>query len=86
VWRYRRVPSIVRHIEQVGKRTDAGIPYLAPEAVLLFKSKNTGKRERSKDQSDYENVLPHLGTEARAWLRWALIATDPTHAWIGELV
>jgi GrpB-like predicted nucleotidyltransferase (UPF0157 family) len=82
VWRYRRKPEIIRRIEQAGRRTEAGIPYLAPELVLLFKSRNTGKRERGKDQRDFEEVYPHLDAEARAWLRWALIATEPTHAWI----
>ena len=31
--------------------SDNGIPYLAPELVLLFKSKNTGNHERAKDQA-----------------------------------
>jgi hypothetical protein len=30
-------------------------------------------------------VQPHLDAEARAWLRWALIATEPAHPWIAQL-
>jgi len=85
VWKYRREPSIVRSLDKISLRTDSGIPYLTPELVLLFKSKNTGNQERTKDQSDFENVLPHLDAERRAWLRWALIATSPDHAWIEQL-
>jgi GrpB-like predicted nucleotidyltransferase (UPF0157 family) len=86
LWRYRRNPIIVRPTAQATKRTSEGIPYLAPEVVLLFKSKNTGSRARLQDQADYENVYLHLEPEARAWLRWALIATDPIHPWIAQLV
>jgi hypothetical protein len=85
IWYYRRNPTIIRRMEQAVMRTSEGIPYLAPELVLLFKSKNTGSRERAKDQADYENVYPHMVPEARAWLRWALIASDPAHPWIEQL-
>jgi GrpB-like predicted nucleotidyltransferase (UPF0157 family) len=85
IWHYRRNPVVIRRIEQAGLRTSRGIPYLAPELVLLFKSKNTGNRERSQDQVDYEKVYPYLQPEARAWLLWALTATDPTHPWIEQL-
>jgi GrpB-like predicted nucleotidyltransferase (UPF0157 family) len=85
VWKYRREPSIVRSLDKIGLSTESGIPYLAPELVLLFKSKNTSNQERTKDQSDFENILPHLDAERRAWLRWALIATSPDHLWIEQL-
>ena len=85
LWWYRRDPKIVRAAERMSLSTPDGIPYLAPELVLLFKSKNTGGTERPKDQRDFEKVLPHLEQERRAWLRWALIATTPTHPWIERL-
>ena len=84
-WKYRREPAIVRSLEKISLRTEGGIPYLAPELVLLFKSKNTSNQERAKDQSDFENVLPQLDAERRAWLRWALIATSAGHPWIEQL-
>ena len=86
VWHYRREPSILRSLERIGLRTDSGIPYLAPELALLFKSKNTSNQERPKDQLDFEKVLAHLDGERRAWLRWALAATSPGHPWITQLV
>jgi len=85
VWKYRREPSILRSKDRMSMNTESGIPYLSPELVLLFKSRNTSGKDRSKDQSDFKNVLPHLDPERRAWLRWALIATNPEHQWIEQL-
>ena len=86
VWKYRREPSVIRSLERIGLRTESGIPYLASELVLLFKSKNTSNQERPKDQSDFEKILPHLEPERRAWLHWALVATAPDHPWIQQLI
>ena len=61
-------------------------PCLSRPCVLLFKSKNTSGRERSKDQADFEKVRDALEPERRAWLRWALLLADPAHPWIAELV
>ncbi len=85
-WRYRREPVILRSRERMSLTSASGIPYLAPELVLLFKSKNTSNHERAKDQSDFERALPHLEAERRAWLYWALTAVSPDHPWIKQLV
>jgi GrpB-like predicted nucleotidyltransferase (UPF0157 family) len=87
VWRYRRDRTIVQAVERIGLRSEAGIPYLAPELALLFKAKNASSttRDRPKDEDDFANVLPRLSPERRAWLTWALLATDPTHPWIAKL-
>ena len=85
VWHYRRQPEVVRLLARAERRTAAGVPYLAPELVLLFKSKNTGRHPRAQDQADFERAYPRLEPEARAWLRWALTAADPGHPWIGRL-
>jgi GrpB-like predicted nucleotidyltransferase (UPF0157 family) len=85
IWHYRRMPTVVRHLDRAVLQTADGIPFLAPEAVLLFKSKNTSNRQRDQDQIDFENVCPHLEPECRGWLRWALLATDPEHPWIERL-
>jgi hypothetical protein len=85
VWRYRRKPSVIRTVEQLSYKTDQGIPFLAPEIVLLFKSKNTGHKDRLKDPGDFEKVYTHLEPEGRARLRWALVTTEPTHPWIERL-
>lgn len=85
VWHYRRQPEIVRHIRHMALTSPQGWLYLAPELVLLYKSVNTSGQERSKDQLDVKNVLPALDDEQRAWLRWALLATTPSHPWLAQL-
>ena len=82
VWRYRREPSIIRDMSRIELRSDEGIPFLAPELVLLFKSKTTTGKERSKDAADFEEAYSTLEPERRAWLRWALLAVDPSHRWL----
>ena len=86
VWRYRREPLVLRSREKMSLVSTSGIPYLAPELVLLFKSKNTSNHERAKDQLDFETTFLQLEPERRAWLYWALMATDPNHVWIKQLV
>ena len=66
------------------------IPYLAPEAVLLFKSRSSlgDKGEvgpRDKDDADFARVLPQLNAEAREWLAAALRLVHGEHAWLEEL-
>jgi GrpB-like predicted nucleotidyltransferase (UPF0157 family) len=85
VWRYRRESHILRSTEKMSLMSKSGIPYFAPELVLLFKSRNTSSHERAKDQTDFERALTHLEPERRAWLRWALVATAPDHPWISQL-
>jgi hypothetical protein len=53
--------------------------------VLLYKSKTTSGKERSKDKADFEEVYLRLEPERRGWLRWALLAVDPSHPWIERL-
>lgn len=86
IWHYRRAEHITRSMERISLRSKTGIPFLAPEVVLLFKSKNTSGKERPKDQVDFEKIYPHLEPERRAWLLWALLATEPKHSWIEKLV
>lgn len=66
-------------------RSNEGIPFLAPELVLLFKSKTTSGKKRGKDKADFEKVYFKLEPKPKAWLRWALTATDPSHPWIERL-
>jgi GrpB-like predicted nucleotidyltransferase (UPF0157 family) len=81
VWRFRRNPSIVRTADRAYRRTKTGLPYLAPEVVLLFKSRTSGTL-RAKDQLDFARAHGHLEPEPRAWLRWALTVIDAKHPWI----
>lgn len=85
VWRYRRNPAILRELGRAVLCSEDGIPYLAPELALLFKSSTSSGKERDKDQADFEAVSDVLEPERRAWLRWALTALNPAHRWLDRL-
>ena len=80
-WVCRRDETIRMPYQETIRRTGDGIPYLAPEIVLLFKAKGA----RAKDQADFDSVLPLLDPDAVGWLRRVLGRAHPGHAWIGAL-
>jgi hypothetical protein len=80
-WVYRRQAQIQRPFAEVIRRNPQGIPYLAPEVQLLYKTRST----RPRDQADFERVAPRLDSVARTWLSQSLSATDPAHTWISAL-
>ncbi|GAA1953015.1 nucleotidyltransferase domain-containing protein [Kitasatospora viridis] len=80
-WICRRDPAIRAPYESVIERTADGIPYLAPEVVLLFKAKSA----RPKDRADFAGTLPLLGPERRARLSGWLEQVHPGHPWLTEL-
>jgi ribosomal protein S18 acetylase RimI-like enzyme len=59
-----------------------GVPFLAPEIVLLYKSKNATD---SKEQLDFVNALDSLGTDVHQRLSAALTIIDPGHPWLAAL-
>jgi hypothetical protein len=61
------------------ERDPTGIPYLAPEIVLLFKAKHAA---RGKDAADFARALPLLDGQRREWLADALRVVHPGHDWI----
>ena len=65
--------------DQIIRRDPAGIPYLVPEIVLLFKAKHA----RPKDQADLAGVLPLLTSGERSWLAAILRRIHPGHDWLG---
>jgi hypothetical protein len=60
-----------------------GIPYLAPEIVLLFKAKHAA---RDKDAADFARALPLLDAQRRQWLADALRIVHPGHDWLTLVV
>ena len=75
-WLFRRDVRVRRSIEAAFP-TEQRIPHLAPEIVLLYKS----KAPSAKDDADFEMSIPHLTGEQRSWLRQALDTTMPGHHW-----
>ena len=84
-WTYRRDPRVICPAAKAFLQTPTGIPFLAPELALLFKSKNTGTGERAQDERDFKTVFPYLDMSQRRWLRQALTLTDPEHRWLARL-
>jgi hypothetical protein len=81
-WICRREPTIRLPHERLIERTDDGIPYGAPEVVLLMKAKHA---QLEKNARDLSATLPRLEPERRRWLRDAVARVHPTHEWLGEL-
>lgn len=80
-WICRRDPTIRLPYRDIIHHTEDGIPYLAPELVLLFKAKN----RRPKDQADFDAALPHLSTAQRGTLAELLAQVHPAHPWLTSL-
>jgi hypothetical protein len=57
------------------------MPYLNPEITLLYKTKNT----RKKDHDDFITVKDFLSEKQKEWLKNAIILQEPNHRWIDLL-
>lgn len=77
-WIFRRNPEVRMPIARMGFHPLWGLPYLAPEIVLLFKAKHLELRDRV----DFDIALPALSADARRWLRDAIERTHPDHEWL----
>jgi hypothetical protein len=74
-WIFRRNPEVRMPLAQMGFHPLWGLPYLAPEIVLLFKAKHF----EARDRMDFDQALPALSADARQWLRGAIERTHPGH-------
>ncbi len=78
---YARNRDIKREYEKAVLYAD-GVPYLAPEICLLYKSTDT---EREGYQRDFELAYTSMNPEQRAWLQNALKRLYPQgHKWISD--
>jgi hypothetical protein len=75
-WIYRRHPTVRVRWDEAVLRSQGGIPYLAPELQLLFKSKDV----RPKDDVDAHEVIPELTGDRRRRLRDLLPDAHPWQA------
>jgi hypothetical protein len=80
-WICRRDETIRLPYNDIIRHTHDGIPYLAPELVLLFKAKAT----RRKDQADFDATVPHLTAAQRETLAELLARAHPQHHWLADL-
>lgn len=80
-WIYRRDPRVSRPLVEIGRRSRDGVPFLAPEVVLLFKA----KAPAPKDEADFALLEPRLDAAARTWLAGAIALVHPGHPWLERL-
>jgi hypothetical protein len=80
-WICRRDETIRLPYSEIIHHTPGGIPYLAPELVLLFKAKHT----RPKDQADFDATIPHMTPAQRQTLAELLARVHPGHHWLRSL-
>ncbi|MGW4441977.1 nucleotidyltransferase domain-containing protein [Streptomyces sp. NPDC004682] len=80
-WICRRDERIRLPYSDIIHHTRDGIPYLAPELVLLFKAKHASR----KDQSDFNATVPHMSPAQRETLAELLDRVHPGHPWIADL-
>ena len=82
-WRFRKNLDITRPMSLVRLRSPEGVPFLAPEIVLLYKAASSSRRP--EDDSDFHVTHGSLGGEQRRWLSSALEMHYPGHPWLEEL-
>ncbi|MEV1065391.1 hypothetical protein [Streptomyces sp. NPDC050263] len=80
-WICRRDESLRLPYDAIIERSADGIPYLAPELVLLFKA----KEPRPKDHADFDGALPLLSGARRDALSGWLKLAHPGHPWLAKL-
>ena len=90
---YKRNPSI--YLDNYLYHSESGIPYLAPEMVLLYKSifvRYTNSPEEAHRimvenyRHDFDVAAEKMTMEQRQWLENALLCSYPNgHEWIGKL-
>lgn len=92
-WVYQGRPTVTLLLSAAIKRaalpSGTAVPYLAPELVLLLKSRLRGSqadaKPREKDTADLARILPTLDAAAREWLAAALRLVHGEHPWLGSL-
>ncbi|OLE22331.1 MAG: hypothetical protein AUG49_19450 [Catenulispora sp. 13_1_20CM_3_70_7] len=80
-WICRHAETVRLPYSEIILRTPDGIPFLAPELVLLFKAKHV----RAKDQRDFDESVPYLTSAQRRRLAELVAHVYPEHQWLKGL-
>ncbi len=80
-WQSRHDETLVADLDEVTWVHTDGVRYLNPEVTLLFKA----KQARAKDSIDLDHAWPLMSAAQRSWLRDAVAARYPGHAWTARL-
>lgn len=86
-WLYRRDERVRMPLARSVHTSPDGVRYLAPEIVLLYKSKyaTAGDDRAAREEQDFASLIPTLDEPQRDWLRRALELTSPGHPWSARL-
>ena len=79
-FRFRRDQSVTLARGRMSFRTPSGLPVLAPEIVLLYKSNRPEEHD-----ADFRSTAPSLSEEGRGWLKDALERLSARHPWAENL-
>ncbi|MGH7622926.1 MAG: nucleotidyltransferase domain-containing protein, partial [Gemmatimonadaceae bacterium] len=80
-WIYRRDARITRPLASFGRTARDGLPCVAPEIALLYKSTTSATSGIERNAADFRVAAPLLDADARRWLRDAIALIDPPHPW-----
>jgi hypothetical protein len=81
-WVYHRGSGRIRRpLTDIILTTTDGLRVLAPEIVLLFKSRSL----RDKDHHDFNAAVDHLGPHRARWLHDHIKPWRPDHPWLPAL-
>lgn len=89
-WVFSREPRLTLPLTRCIVPSGWGLPSVGPEVVLYYKAIPPGWRGqqpelRPHDDVDLEAMLPNLEEGQRLWLRDAIAAVRPDHAWLVRL-
>jgi|SRR5215469_1556092 len=79
---FRRERSIHCPLSEAFVNSPSGLPILAPELALLYKSNDLSSMD---NRLDFHSALPLLDEQRRHWLTQALVRLSPEHAWLKDL-
>jgi hypothetical protein len=80
---FRRDSRVQCRLNEAFMLAPSGLPILAPEIALLYKSNAPPSPENCLD---FQSTLPRLDAQRRRWLAEALCTLSPTHPWLKDLV
>jgi hypothetical protein len=78
-FQFRRNPAIQLELERAFITSASGVPILAPEIALLYKSKRIHVEGNT---ADFQNAIAHMGIAQRQWLAQALRIEYGSHDWL----
>lgn len=79
---FRRNHALWLPLDAAFRMAPCGLPILAPEIALLYKSNDLTSEE---NRADFAAALPKLGAAQRQWLFAALATQTPAHPWLSAL-